>query len=534
MPRPDVVVRYGADMRQHDQALNGMKMQLRSLSSLAGAFGASLSAVGLASFTKQTLAWGDSLAKTADKIGIGTEALQELRFAAERAAGVTTNQLDVAMQRFSRRVGEAAQGQGDLRKVLDQYGVSVRDATGRMRPLEAILNDYADAVRRAGSDQEQLRLAFKAFDSEGAALVNMLRNGSEGLDALRRSARDAGVVLENSMIRTAERINDQWDTMIERMSVRFKGFVITVIDGWREVYERIKYGAPLDESLAITPELAALNAQLSEAKRHLSEIRAGGARPQAIRNAIMEVDKLLSARTAMLESMAGTPRGEGLTITIDKGTEAVKRQTTAVGELKDRWDYLLDIYEQQDRDTQIMWARQQAGIATTTKALGGLKKTVEETQKTTNELDWAFQSAFESAILEGGKLSDVLKGLAKDIAAVFIRQSITAPLANAAGGLFSSIFGGFFAAGGIAPANKLSVVGETGPEFIMPARDTAVVPAGMGGVSVTNNWDFSGANPATVQLLRNEASRIVEASKASVLQAIEQGGGYARSVGRRT
>jgi hypothetical protein len=45
--------------------------------------------------------------QTADTIGVGVEALQELRFAA-KASGVEQQTLDMALQRFTRRAAEAA------------------------------------------------------------------------------------------------------------------------------------------------------------------------------------------------------------------------------------------------------------------------------------------------------------------------------------------------------------------------------------------------------------------------------------------
>jgi hypothetical protein len=42
-----------------------------------------------------------------DTIGVGVEALQELRFAA-KASGVEQQTLDMALQRFTRRTAEAA------------------------------------------------------------------------------------------------------------------------------------------------------------------------------------------------------------------------------------------------------------------------------------------------------------------------------------------------------------------------------------------------------------------------------------------
>ena len=55
---------------------------------------------------------------------------------------------------------------------------------------------------------ERVRLAFKLFDSEGVALVNLLRDGSDGLDEMRERARDLGIVLDESLVRDAEAGSD--------------------------------------------------------------------------------------------------------------------------------------------------------------------------------------------------------------------------------------------------------------------------------------------------------------------------------------
>lgn len=114
----------------------------------------------------------------------------------------------------------------------------------------------------------------------------------------------------------------------------------------------------------------------------------------------------------------------------------------------------------------------------------------------------AFESSFEKAILEGGKLSDVLKGLAKDILGLTIRQSITGPLSSAiggllAGGLSGSLFGanavgalggdslGAFislagldkrAGGGPVSAGKPYIVGELGQELFVPNTAGKIIP----------------------------------------------------------
>jgi hypothetical protein len=57
-----------------------------------------------------------------------------------------------------------------------------------------------------------VRLAFKLFDSEGVALVNLLRDGSDALDEMWERARDPGIVLDESLVRDAERARTELDT----------------------------------------------------------------------------------------------------------------------------------------------------------------------------------------------------------------------------------------------------------------------------------------------------------------------------------
>lgn len=167
----------------------------------------------------------DRIGKTADKIGLTTDALQELQFAGTQT-GVEVRAVDLALQRFSRRTAEAADGSGALYKVFKANGVALRDQEGRMRPLIDLLNDYANIIQSAKSGQEQLRLAFVAFDSEGAAFVNTMRQGADGLEELRSEARRLGIVLGEDLVRDVERINDEFDKLARRASTAIKSVAI--------------------------------------------------------------------------------------------------------------------------------------------------------------------------------------------------------------------------------------------------------------------------------------------------------------------
>ena len=158
----------------------------------------------LAALVDRSISAADAIGKTADKIGVGVEALQELRFAA-KASGVEQQTLDMALQRFARRAAEAAQGTGEAKDALAQMGIALRDQRGNLRQSEDLLGDVADAFARIEDPAERVRLAFKLFDSEGVALVNLLRGGSGALEEIRDRARDLGIVLDEHLVRDAER-----------------------------------------------------------------------------------------------------------------------------------------------------------------------------------------------------------------------------------------------------------------------------------------------------------------------------------------
>lgn len=112
------------------------------------------------------------------------------------------------------------------------------------------------------------------------------------------------------------------------------------------------------------------------------------------------------------------------------------------------------------------------------------------------EVGASFQSAFESAIIEGGRLQDVLKGIADDLLRLVIRNQITGPLAQTIGGFdFGSLFGGGRANGGGVRRGMFYEVNERGPELLtvgnrqylmMGDQSGTVTPAGQGGAGAPN------------------------------------------------
>ncbi len=167
--------------------------------------GLTAAGAGIFALTSSTAAYGDKVAKTAGKLGIGIEALQEFRYAAERS-GVSTETFDSSLTAMQKRLGEAAKGTGAAKKVLDQLGLSAKELV-KIGPENAMAA-IADKLRDIESPAERAAIAAALFSRSGIGMVNMLGDGSEALQQLRDDARKTGYVLSKEAARDAEAFAD--------------------------------------------------------------------------------------------------------------------------------------------------------------------------------------------------------------------------------------------------------------------------------------------------------------------------------------
>lgn len=179
----------------------------------------------------------DQLGKTADKIGIATDSLQELRFAAGSLAGFTDQQLDTSLQRLSRKMGDAARGVGEAVKVFGELDVEIQNSDGTLRALDDVLGDVAVRMDAMTSDQQRLSTAVKLFDSEGAGMVNVLRDAGQAMEDTRARARDLGIVIDEQVIRNAEEMQDRLDTASKVIDANLKQAFIDLAPIVLEVVE---------------------------------------------------------------------------------------------------------------------------------------------------------------------------------------------------------------------------------------------------------------------------------------------------------
>ena len=185
----------------------GLGALARPLLSLKTLLAGLLGATGITLLVRQSLLATDALSKTASKIGTTTEALSALQYAG-KLTGVEVNTMNMALQRFSRRASEAASGTGEAKGAIRELGIDARDLV--KLPLDEQMLVLADAFQGVKSETDKLRIAFKLFDSEGAALVNTLSQGRGGLAEMLGEAKALGVVMSSEAAQGVEDANNEF------------------------------------------------------------------------------------------------------------------------------------------------------------------------------------------------------------------------------------------------------------------------------------------------------------------------------------
>ena len=129
--------------RSFQATLESAGKLIRRLALIGGS--AAAATYGLERFISGVTNTADSAVKTADRLGLPVQKLQEWQYAAQ-LSGLETNTFNMALQRFTRRAAEAANGTGEAEGALKFLGLQLRDSDGRMRSTTELLPEVADKI----------------------------------------------------------------------------------------------------------------------------------------------------------------------------------------------------------------------------------------------------------------------------------------------------------------------------------------------------------------------------------------------------
>ena len=270
----------------------GVSRLIGSWKALAAAAGG----VSIAGSFREVVNQADQIGKAARKIGVTSEALSRLGFAASRE-NINFSALEVGLQRMTRRIGAAQTGSKELQKVFQQLGLDVNELAN-LNPDEAFLR-IADATRAVTNEKEQLALFFKIFDTEGVNLIRLARQGSDGIRELGDEAERLGKVFGSEFTANAEKFGDA----MTDLEARFTGVKVNtftpVLENLVEFLDNVGLG---DRVTGLRTELLLLEEQLK--KPLVFDRRGVERRADAIRSELKLIERRKQAAKTEADAQA--------------------------------------------------------------------------------------------------------------------------------------------------------------------------------------------------------------------------------------
>lgn len=198
----DLLMKTGSfetDTKRAEKRLAELKKEAEQV---GVAIGAAFAAVGVAAvaMVKSSIDAMDDMSKQAQMLGMTTEALSGLTYAAD-LAGVGQDELRASMVRLSKAVAEGSD-------TLDELGISTKNADGSLKSADQVLSELADHFAKMPDGVDKTAKAVELFGRSGANLIPLLNGGSAGIADLMKEAEQLGLVLDTETSRAAEEFND--------------------------------------------------------------------------------------------------------------------------------------------------------------------------------------------------------------------------------------------------------------------------------------------------------------------------------------
>ena len=189
----EVVTRFSfqGDLRPQREFNTGLDSSIKLLAGVAA---------GITAASGAMFAWANSIFNTIDPMvqlsretGVALESIQELGYAAS-VNGSSLDAVSASVREMTKRIGEFEQlGTGPAKEVVENLGISFRDANGEIKAADQVMLELTDTM--AGmSESERMNVLDKL--GIDPSMIQLLSSTSEEVEGLRARAQRLGVVTQ--------------------------------------------------------------------------------------------------------------------------------------------------------------------------------------------------------------------------------------------------------------------------------------------------------------------------------------------------
>jgi hypothetical protein len=182
----------------------------------------------------------NNTAKAAKGLGVASDSLQRMEFAASRATKATSEQLHKAIATLTVGLQDAVdKGTGPVAEGLEQIGLSAADLVGL--GLEDQFAVISTAMQKLPTDANRASASMRLFGKRaGSDLAPLFREGPAGLAALGDEAERLGLVLDDKALASSEAFVDSMSDLKQTVSAVARDVGVVMIPVFQDAAEGIK------------------------------------------------------------------------------------------------------------------------------------------------------------------------------------------------------------------------------------------------------------------------------------------------------
>ena len=423
-----------------------------------------LGVAGIAAFAKSNLDAADSMSKLSQRTGIAAPTLDKFRKVAE-LSDTSIQSLEKAFPALARGIDDAiVKGTGPAAEAFNRLGVGLTDANGKARQTDAVMLDLADKFQKLPDGTEKAALASQIFGQRlGSELIPLLNSGGDAV-------RGMGTALTQDFADKAAAFNDKLENVQEKlgdMALKLTEALLPALEAIIPAIESLVTGftslpGPVQGLIAALGGIAAVAVVFAPLVTALTTI---GPLLGGLVTAIGPVVAAVQGLAPVIAAVFSGPVG-WVALAIAAGAAIFKFRNEigsafqAVGNtIKDAADAFNQVFVQP--------------------VIEGGKAVYDGLVNTLSQIGAALRAPFEAAAnMIRGIVNRILNGIGNAVGSVV--NAINNVIRGANGALAKVGLPQIpflpmpdipqFAKGGMVTGPTLGLVGEAGPEYIVPAR----------------------------------------------------------------
>jgi len=234
----ELVVALGLDFDStgFDKAELAIKTVKTGFLGVAGVIGGV--AAALTATTVGMARSADELSDFAKSIGVSTESVQKLGYAAQ-LSGSNADTLRAGLTFLARQAEAASSGSTDAAENFGKFGVRLTDTSGQLKTADRLLLDIANGMSGVTNPTERAAVAAQLLGkSAGPQLVQLLAQGEDGIAALGDELEQLGGFMDDEFIESSSMLADTLD----RMQFAVRGVGISIARAFLPAVQKVTSG----------------------------------------------------------------------------------------------------------------------------------------------------------------------------------------------------------------------------------------------------------------------------------------------------